>query len=303
MAIMRVEEISYGVADLANCRKFLQDWGLEELSASEQDVAFATGTHQILRLKHIGDPSLPPAVAEENCIRQIIWGVTSADDLDPIAHALETDRPVTRGDKGEVYTRDLTGFGIGFRVTDPRSVEVTPRLANTFGHTARLNQTLDRRGQAHPIRIIHVALDIPKEGAAEAIRFYIDRLGFKPVEEIAPTGCFLQTEGEIDHHQLFLCHRTNRPGINHVAFEVRDFDEIAEGGNYMSQRGWNEARRMGRHTVGSNVFRFYEAPMGGRVEYAADMDKVEKSVPPVYHAESPSHHLWILKGGEENPRH
>ena len=59
--------------------------------------------------------------------------------------------------------------------------------------------------------------------------------------------------------------------------EVWDHDEVIEGGNYMTEQGWKEARRLGRHTIGSNVFRFFEAPCGGRIELAADMDRVDKS--------------------------
>jgi len=277
MTIVRVEEVTYGVTDLVQCTKFLEDFGLTPLEPEPAGAVFRTATNQIIRLRDLNDPGLPPAVAEGPCIRQIIWGVTDAGDLDHIAADLDV---TARNPDGTLATTDLTGFSIGFRVTE------------------RWNDRHGRYERARPLRIIHVALDIPKAGAAEATRFYIDRLHFKPVEDIAPTGTFLQCEGESDHHQLFLCHRTNRAGINHVAFEVNDFDEIAEGGNFMTQKGWEEARRLGRHTVGSNVFRFFTAPMGGRVEYAADMDKVDKSMPTRFWPESPPHHLWVLKGGE-----
>ena len=292
MAIVRVEEISYGVSDLVQCTKFAEDFGLERVSAAAAESVFRTATNQLIRFRGLDDPSLPSAVADGPCIRQIIWGVSAESDLDGIASELGVDR----GSEGSIYAADLTGFSIGFRLARAKAVEVRRRPINSFGVTERLNDRHDRYERARPLRIIHVALDIPKLGAAEATRFYSERLHFKAVEDIAPTGTFLQCEGEVDHHQLFLCHRTNRAGINHVAFEVRDFDEIAEGGNYLSQQGWSEARRLGRHTVGSNVFRFFEAPMGGRVEYAADMDKVEKSMPTRFWPESPPHHLWVLKG-------
>ena len=293
MTITRVEEVTYGVADVAQCSQFLTDFGLFPVETTPAESVFRTATNQLVRLRDIEDPALPSAVAEGPCIRQIIWGVSDAADIDNIASRLDA---TTHGPDGVLITADLTGFSIGFRVARSEPAPVNRRRINSWGVTERVNDRHGRYERAHPLRIIHVALDIPKAGAAEATRFYIDRLNFKPVEDVAPTGTFLQCEGESDHHQLFLCHRTNRGGINHVAFEVNDFDEIAEGGNFMTQKGWEEVRRLGRHTVGSNVFRFFAAPMGGRVEYAADMDKVEKDVPTRFWPDSPPHHLWILKG-------
>ena len=64
--------------------------------------------------------------------------------------------------------------------------------------------------------------------------------------------------------------------------------------------GVSRAFRIGRHTVGSNVFRFLHAPCGGRVEYAADMSRVDDSYEtPRVHEETPPHHVWILKGNEK----
>ena len=83
--------------------------------------------------------------------------------------------------------------------------------------------------------------------------------------------------------------------MNHIAVEVSDFDEVVEGGNYLIACGWKEARRLGRHTVGSNLFRFIHAPWGGRFEYATDMDKIEKTTPPRTWEVSPPHHLWMMK--------
>jgi hypothetical protein len=98
-----------------------------------------------------------------------------------------------------------------------------------------------------------------------------------------------------------LCHRPDRAGINHTAFEVRDFDEVIVGGNQMIERGCREVPAR-RHTVGSNVFRFVHAPCGGRIEYAADMDRVDSSYETRVHEETPPHHLWALQVNRESDR-
>jgi hypothetical protein len=112
-------------------------------------------------------------------------------------------------------------------------------------------------------------------------------------------GVFMRAPGDDDQHTLLLCHRPDRAGINHTAYEVTSVDQVIVGANDMIDRGWREARRLGRHTVGSNIFRFIHAPCGGRVEFAADMDRVDDSYGPNDHEVTPPHHIWTLKTSRE----
>jgi hypothetical protein len=52
--------------------------------------------------------------------------------------------------------------------------------------------------------------------------------------------------------------------------------------------------------MGSNFFRFIHNPAGGRVEYAADMDRVDDSYGPRVHETTPPHHLWTLQSNRDN---
>ncbi|BFO19221.1 hypothetical protein SHKM778_56090 [Streptomyces sp. KM77-8] len=112
-------------------------------------------------------------------------------------------------------------------------------------------------------------------------------------------GVFLQAPGDDDQHTMLLCHRPDKAGVNHIAYEVPDFDDVVEGGNHMIERGWREARKLGRHTIGSNVFRFLHAPCGGRVEYAADMDRVDDTYETRVHETTPPHHIWALRANRD----
>ena len=73
-----------------------------------------------------------------------------------------------------------------------------------------------------------MALFIPDDGHDEAIAFYVDRLNFRVTDQLLDMGTFMQCEGDDDQHNLLLGHKADRAGINHVAYEVRDFDEVAE---------------------------------------------------------------------------
>ncbi|MDE2251831.1 MAG: VOC family protein [Gammaproteobacteria bacterium] len=295
MAILRIEEVVYGVEDLASCERFFSDAGLELVSSTDASVVLRTPVNQFVRLCRSDDPGLPPAAAPGPNIREVIWGVDSDAGLAGIGRELARDRTVREDALGGLHSRDVSGFGIGFRIAQPVVVNATPRHTNLLGGVGRLNAGVVPYQRPRPLRLIHVALDIQNEGHERANDFYTERLGFRAIDRPLPMGTFMQCEGDIEHHNFLLCHRPDRVAVNHIALEVRDFDEVVEGGNYMTDRGWKESRRLGRHNLGSNVFRMFHAPCGGRIEFAADMDRMDKSFKPRVYEQTPPHHLWMLK--------
>ncbi|MDX2377518.1 VOC family protein [Microbacterium sp. LRZ72] len=295
MAIERIESVVYGVDDLDECTRFFQDFGLELLEQRPDRVTFTTQVKQILELRRIDDPSLPASVESTPGIREVVWGVDSQEALDGIVENLRTDREVVVDDAGVAHTYDETGFGIGFAVTHPEQLDYDPRRYNSSGRVERWNEAHGEIKDVRPIRVCHVALNIPKEGREKAWAFYLDRLNFHATDIVKPMGVFMQVEGDDDQHNFLLCHRPDKAGTNHTSWEVSGFDDVIEGGNHMIEKGWREARRLGRHTVGSNVFRFIHSPAGGRVEYAADMDRVDDAYGTRVHDETPPHHIWVLE--------
>jgi catechol 2,3-dioxygenase-like lactoylglutathione lyase family enzyme len=278
------------VDDIALCTRFFEDFGLERLR---------TAVGQQVSLRSVDDPDLPAAVEGGPTLREVVWGVDSPESLDGLRAELERDREVRVDEDGSLHTLDETGFGLGFAVQDVVEPLVEYPGVNGFGSRTRLNRPLDPPGRVRPLRICHVALNIPKRGKDEAVAFYLDRLGFKATDVVEPMGVFMRAPGDADQHTMLLCHRPDRAGINHTAYEVASFDEVINGANHMIENGWREARKLGRHTIGSNVFRFVHAPCGGRVEYAADMDRVDDTFVTRVHAETPPHHLWTLQSNRD----
>jgi catechol-2,3-dioxygenase len=295
MAIIRIERIIYGVEDLETCVRYFGDVGLESIRTAPDEGLFRTPVNQFLVLRKADDPRLPPPCGEPQGVREIVWGVDSESDLNAIRSELAKDRDVQVDAEGTLHTRDVTGYAIAFTVARVAPLAETRRPANSPGHVERHSEDFKPYGRAHPTRLIHLAMDIPKAGHEAANRFYMERLGFKAIDRPLPMGTFMQCEGDIEHHNLLLCHRPDRMATNHIALEVRDFDEVIEGGNYLTERGWKESRRLGRHTLGSNVFRMFHAPCGGRIEYAHDMDRMGKEFKTRVWTETPPHHVWMLK--------
>lgn len=295
MPITRIEAISFGVLDLDACIRFFNDAGLEQVEAAA-GATFRTPENQLVHLRMADDPALPPGLEAGATLREIIWGVDTNEALAAIGAELDKDRPTTVNADGTLHSKDNTGFGIGFALSSPRATDPgTPRKYNVLRSVNRWNDPVTAYKRAKPIRLLHVTLDIPKPGNEEAIEFYISRLRFRPIDRVLDTGTFMQCEGDVEHHNLFLCFRPDKAGFNHVALEVRDFDEVMEGGNYMIEQRWQESRVAGRHKLGSNIYRFFRCPAGGRIEFAADMDRMDKSFDTRVWQKNPGHHVWSLK--------
>ena len=199
-----------------------------------------------------------------------------------------------------MHAVDETGFGVGLTVSAPSPWNGDRPGLNRTGAENRWNKPVEHPGRVRPIRLCHVALNIPKAGREQAVAFYTERLGFVPTDRVRDVGVFMRAPGDTDHHTLLLGHRADRAGVNHTAYEVATVDEVIVGANDMIDRGWHEARRLGRHTIGSNFFRFIHAPCGGRVEFAADMDRVDDSYGPRDHEQTPPHTIFALKSSRED---
>ncbi|WAP60011.1 VOC family protein [Streptomyces sp. S465] len=295
MGIQRMESVTYGIEVLEEAVRFFEDFGLFLVERTGEHAVLETRAAQTVHLDTVPGPLLPPPVEPGPTLREIVWGVDTAAELDRLVAEVGTDRTVRRSADGVHHTVDETGFGVGLTLARPRPLDITPRPSNSCGSVGRWNAPLELVGQVRPLRMCHVALNIPKAGRERAVAFYTDRLGFRPTDIVEPMGVFLQAPGDDDQHTFLLCHRPDKAGINHVAFEVPGVDDVIEGGNNMIDKGWREARKLGRHTIGSNIFRFLHAPCGGRVEYACDMDRVDASYRTRRHATAPPHTIWSLR--------
>jgi catechol 2,3-dioxygenase-like lactoylglutathione lyase family enzyme len=295
MGIQRIESVTYSIDDLGECVRFFEDFGLFLVEHTDEHAVFETLTGQTLHLDTDPNPLLPPPVEDGPTLREVVWGVDTQEELDRLVAAVARGHRIRASADGVHHTVDHSGFGVGLTLARPRKVTVEPRRSNTLGSVNRLNEALEPLTRAFPLRMCHVALNIAKEGKDEAVAFYTGLLGFRPTDIVEPMGVFMQAPGDDDQHTMLLCHRPDRVSVNHIAYEVPGFDDVIEGGNHMIEKGWREARKLGRHTVGSNVFRFLHAPCGGRVEYAADMDRVDDTYETRVHQETPPHHIWALR--------
>ena len=295
MAVTRVESLVYGVNDLAAGINYYQDWGLEILEKNSKGAIFATPVGQTIYLLDKNDSSLPSAPSDnKSTVRKTVWGVDSEEELEKISVELSRDRKIILSEGNSFYTRDESGFPIGFCLSQPIQVDIAPPEVNTNENSKRLNKVISHISQAKPFRIGHVVYFIPKEQSDTAVSFYIDRLGFRLSDRTIGRGDFMRCPQSRDHHNLFLLQRSGSAEFNHAAFEVKDFDEIMMGGEYMKKHGWMAATNPGRHILGSNLYWYFSNPSGGNTEYFADMDCMDDNWKPRIWDKNPGFSLWSI---------
>lgn len=302
MAICGVESLVYGVEDLERCARFFEDWGLESAPESA-GTEWRLPDGSSLLLRPIGDRALPAALVPGSTVREAVWAVDSREGLQGIAAELSRDREVTEI-SGTLHSVDDSGYAIAFRLSERQPVRAEPPQVNTVGRIGRKDERARAAlpYRARPQRIVHLVYWVPREIDA-AMRFYVERLGFRLTESVDGSGHFLRCASDSDHHNLFLNCRGDNFGFQHVAFEVRDIDEVMMCGQYMERRGWKSHLGPGRHVVGSNVYWYFWCPAGGLAEVGCDIDFITDHWQPQRHPSMPAGgSSWFVRQEEEGLR-
>lgn len=275
MKIIGLDALVFGVDDIQACADCLRDYGLDAVELNEQGGRFEALDGTAIIIRRHDDPSLPPAMGPAPSLRETIYGVESAADLDAIVDELGRDRAVTRDSQGALHSVDDLGFALAFQVTCRRPFQAAADLTNAPGSAPQrpVNQpgiTLDM--PALPRTLSHVVYFVPDVAKGEA--FYRDRLGFVTTDTFIGAGPFMRTGAMDDHHCLFMIQTPpHMKGCEHFTFHMGSGTEVLLAGRRFEQKGWASFWGPGRHLFGSNWFWYFNSPLGCHIEYDADMDK------------------------------
>ncbi len=272
MSITGIDSITYGVEDVELCRRFFADWGLAEIAPGD----FETLNGCEVKIRHKDAPDLAPAMEAGSTLREVVWATDGAPPA-----------PCT----------DPNGLSLSFRQSRKRSIAIQGVPANAWGHNARVDRPGPVYERAEPVEVGHLVLF--SDRLAEMERFYVERLGFLVSDRYPGRGVFLRCTPEGGHHDLFVLQTpASRPGLNHVAFTVRDLYEVIGGGLHLSRRGWRTEIGPGRHPISSALFWYVKCPAGGLAEYYADEDYVTRAWQPRSLTPSPENFAeWAVTGG------
>ena len=297
MQILGIDGITHGVEDLPACRQFFLDWGLQLVDESAQALDFETLNGCQVQIRAASDATLPAAIEPGPTLREAVWGVASAADLDALRarlHDLESFR-----DEGDsLCCTDPNGLGLRFRVSRKRAVTVQGVPMNQWGTAPqRVDQRSHFYDRAEPVEVGHIVFFTPDLDAV--VRFYIERLGFALSDSYPGRGAFLRCAAEGGHHDVFFLQLpTGKRGLNHVAYVVRDIHEVFGGGLHISRCGWETDIGPGRHPVSSAYFWYVKNPGGALAEYYTDEDMLTAAWQPREFESRPENFAeWAVLGG------
>ncbi len=262
--VARLAHVGLRARDLGRQAEFYTDrWGLDPIDEHGSDLFLrAEGPdHHVLTLHQ----------NEESGLDHFAFEVAHPDDIERAADIL--------GAQGvEIVTpptQDLEpGVQKAIRFKDPEG--------NVVELIAGVDQVSDPYGSrdVKPQQLNHVVLHTANRAAME--QFYGGMLGFKLSDTLADFMTFWRCNA--NHHSIaFATARGGQRGLHHVAFDVRDWQDLMKAVFFMGERGVKRMWGPGRHLAGNNLFSYYFDPEDNVVEYTTEVEQITSDdyVPPV----------------------
>lgn len=159
----------------------------------------------------------------------------------------------------------IAGGGYGFSVKTPE------------GQTLTISSDVAQHGggefkdHSRPDKLSHVVLNVADLDKQE--RFFMDVLGFRLTDSTARMD-FIRCSSY--HHSIALA-RAQGAGLNHMAYEVSNFDGLMRGAGRMKKHGYKIGWGVGRHGPGNNLFSYFIEPNGFVTEYTAEVDTIDEA--------------------------
>ena len=269
--------------DLARAEKFLVDFGFAIVDRTPEAL--------MLRGRWAGTAGL---VVRKGVRSRFIGPAFTADaraDLDRLGRVAGSVVSPHRGGHA-VELSDPSGFAVRVvhGVTELPALSERQPLALNFGpHPTRANGTQRPARQAAQIqRLGHVVLGTTRFSAS--LDWYLENLGMIVSDflyldgqrERGPSMAFIRCDqGNVpcDHHTLAMALQP-KTGYLHSAYQLTDLDEVAAGGEYLRERGYQHAWGIGRHIQGSQIFDYWRDPDRLMFEHYTDGDVFDCSIEP-----------------------
>jgi catechol 2,3-dioxygenase-like lactoylglutathione lyase family enzyme len=256
--IRGVRSVELVATNFDEAAKFYEGvWGLRPVESGEGGSLFrGTGAyHHILGLHRGARPA----------VIRLAFDVVDRQGVDALHRAVVASGCASVVAPGELSTAG-GGYGFGCKDPDGRNLAFVSGCAD---HADAQDQP------DHPRKIAHVNLNARDFDAT--LRFFTVTLGLRQIDENAPLW-FLHCEGP-DHSSIVLA-KTNQPTLNHVAFEMPDFDSVMRGIGRMKDNGYPIEWGPGRHGPGDNVFAYFCGPDEVPIEYTSEVLQIDDSYVP-----------------------
>jgi len=287
--VIDIQYVRFQVADLVRQAQFLEEFGFAVETLGNK--IFARGTDAV-PFSYVAD--LTQADLTQEAVGFIGMGFEVANRA-----ALERIAAI---DGAAIIDNPAPGGGLLTTLTDPdgRLVDVVceqqkPEPLPLTGRNAINTGTSKARNGERVLlavhdfsvkRLGHCVLNVTDFRTSEA--WYKDRFGLLTSDEVyigtedRVLGAFLRCNRGatyVDHHTLFLV-GTGKPGFNHAAFEVADWDTLMLGHDKLRAAGHEHRWGVGKHILGSQVFDYWRDPHGFTLEHFTDGDLFNESFGP-----------------------
>jgi catechol 2,3-dioxygenase len=266
--------VELSVFDLKKSAAFYREvWGLEEV-AQEGGSLYLRGTateHHILTLHEA-----PRA------------GLAAIDFAARDRRTVDALHAKTRGLGADIVGAPqvlpaVAGGGYGFSVRTPEGQVLNISCAVTRHE----HEWTDR---SKPLKLSHVVLNV--EDLEKQNSFFCDVLGFR-LSDRTERMDFVRCSS--DHHSIALA-RGHGAGLNHMAYEVADFDGLMRGAGRLKQNGYNVEWGVGRHGPGNNIFSYFVEPNGFVTEYTAEVEHIDEAA---HIPGTPEYWNQVMKGNPD----
>ena len=280
--IIKVTDIAWGrirSPDLDVQEKFLTDFGMVR-SARTDTALFMRGTNNRhhLHVTELGDPgfvSLAFYAKDEDDLAKLsaeAEGASAVEDIDEPGGGKRVWLTEPNGYKIEVVT--------GVEEVDPIPVDRQPYNLGNIDKYARGGELWRHPpGPAHVQRIGHGVMGTPKlQESIDWIRKTIGLIGTDDVHPDDNEDVLIASFNRIDagsdfvDHHVFLYVQNENAGLNHISFEVPDFDDVAMGHEHLRENGYDHVWGLGRHVLGSQIFDYWMDPWNRVHEHWCDSD-------------------------------
>ncbi len=285
--MIKVTDIAWGrlrSPDLDAQEAFLTHFGMvrADRTATALYMRGTDGEHHI-HVTELGEPGFVGFAfnAAEEADLERIATIDGASKIEAI------DEP---GGGKRVRLREPNGYQIeivwGLDGVEPLALR--RNLVNTGAERERRVGELTRleKGPAQVKRLGHAVLMTPRH--AETVAWYRKHLGLLGSDEVyagSPDNIIASFNRvdrgahHVDHH-VFMFLKSEKCGLNHLAYEVRDMDDVFMGHEHLAGVGkYEHVWGLGRHILGAQVFDYWCDPWGRLHEHWTDIDLLSAEVP------------------------
>jgi catechol 2,3-dioxygenase-like lactoylglutathione lyase family enzyme len=260
---------------------FLLDFGLHAIDRTQRSLYMrGAGTEPVVHITEADDGGAQQGVGLR---------VGSLEELEELGDSQEV--PVNENSEpggGHVVTvNDPDGFRIDviYGRQEAARLPIREAFAANMGADRRRfsrqnNPLRPKLGPSTVLRLGHVILRVAS--VSRSHDWYARLFNFKTTDSIYADDpaikmfelmhCGLGRQFT-DHHTIgFMAHPV--VGVDHSAFEVLDWDDLAIGHDYLLGKGHQHSLGIGRHVAGSQVFDYWRDPSGVKIEHWTDGDHI-----------------------------